>query len=176
LDFISPHLFRKMNSDAALRMSRLVLPNMISKKKGVILNVGSLASRVNLFLTPYASDKARLNSITISMNLEYRDNGIQVGCALGGKISSPSAEGLFSSTSKKVYNQPHFVSVDVVTPENFAENSLKFFGYDIIYVPCWIHAFQLSMVNSLPDFLVLPGLFAEFKQLQKEYGKLKKGE
>jgi len=155
--------FRKLNSGAALTMSQAVLPSMISRKKGVILNTGSLSSVVNVYLSPYGSDKAGLNSLTETMALEFAGFGIEVGCALGGKIASPSADGHFNG-----------FQADVVSAEKFAEASLDMFGAQVVYVPFWVHAIQSFFIKNLPRFITQQGIIKQFNILKKDYDALQK--
>lgn len=129
---------RKMNIESTMRMTRIFLPPMISRKKGVILNIGSLASRFGQFLIPYSSSKAKLNSFTESLAAEYAHEGVAIQCMLGGKISTPAMK-----------NPP--VSIDVPSAERFAEDCIYHLGYgESVVVPYWFHAFQVWSVTLLP--------------------------
>jgi len=63
---------------------RAVLPGMLERRAGVIINVSSVATRgVNRL--PYAAAKGGVNAITASLAMEYAAHGIRVcGVAPGG--------------------------------------------------------------------------------------------
>jgi dihydroxycyclohexadiene carboxylate dehydrogenase len=68
---------------------RAVLPGMLERQAGVIINVSSIATRgVNRL--PYAAAKGGVNAITASLAMEYAAHGIRVcGVAPGGTEAPP---------------------------------------------------------------------------------------
>ncbi len=63
---------------------RAVLPHMLKRGGGVIVNVSSVATR-GVNRVPYAAAKGGVNAITASLAFEYADQGIRVvGTAPGG--------------------------------------------------------------------------------------------
>jgi dihydroxycyclohexadiene carboxylate dehydrogenase len=68
---------------------RAVLPGMLDRGAGVIVNVSSVATRgVNRL--PYAAAKGGVNAITASLAMEYAAHGIRVcGVAPGGTEAPP---------------------------------------------------------------------------------------
>ena len=54
---------------------RAVLPFMVKKKKGVIVNVSSIATR-SIHRVPYAAAKGGVNALTASIAMEQTGNGI----------------------------------------------------------------------------------------------------
>jgi short-subunit dehydrogenase len=66
-----------LNFCAALAMTQLVVPGMRERREGVIVNVGSVASRVNLpWLPLYSASKSALDSLTRSLRLELKRDGV----------------------------------------------------------------------------------------------------
>jgi dihydroxycyclohexadiene carboxylate dehydrogenase len=67
---------------------RAVLPHMISRKSGVIVNVASVATRgVNRI--PYAAAKGGVNAITAALALEAAPHGIRVVATAPGGTEAP---------------------------------------------------------------------------------------
>ena len=61
-----------------------VLPHMLERRQGVIVNVSSVATR-GVHRVPYAAAKGGVNAITASLAFEYAEHGIRVvGTAPGG--------------------------------------------------------------------------------------------
>ena len=58
---------------------RAVLPFMLEQKRGVIVNVSSVATR-SINRVPYAAAKGGVNALTASLAFEYAEQGIRV-CA-----------------------------------------------------------------------------------------------
>jgi short-subunit dehydrogenase len=58
-------------------LSRLVLPGMIERRQGHIINISSLAGRAGpAFQEPYAATKAALVGFTSSLRSTYRGTGV----------------------------------------------------------------------------------------------------
>jgi dihydroxycyclohexadiene carboxylate dehydrogenase len=69
--------------------SRAVLPGMLERQGGVIVNVSSVATR-GVNRVPYAAAKGGVNAITACLAFEYAQHGIRVcGVAPGGTGASP---------------------------------------------------------------------------------------
>jgi dihydroxycyclohexadiene carboxylate dehydrogenase len=68
---------------------RAVLPDMLDRRAGVIVNVSSVATR-GVNRVPYAAAKGGVNAITASLAMEYAAQGIRVcGVAPGGTEAPP---------------------------------------------------------------------------------------
>jgi dihydroxycyclohexadiene carboxylate dehydrogenase len=89
--------YRESEIEAEIRRSlfptlwccRAVLPHMIERRQGVIVNVSSVATR-GVHRVPYAAAKGGVNAITASLAFEYAEHGIRVvGTAPGGTEAPP---------------------------------------------------------------------------------------
>ena len=67
---------------------RAVLPFMVKKKKGVIVNVSSIATR-SIHRVPYAAAKGGVNALTASIALEQAGNGIRINATAPGGTEAP---------------------------------------------------------------------------------------
>ena len=68
---------------------RAVLPAMLAQRRGVIVNVSSVATR-GINRVPYSAAKGGVNAITASLAMEYAEHGIRVcGVAPGGTQAPP---------------------------------------------------------------------------------------
>jgi dihydroxycyclohexadiene carboxylate dehydrogenase len=67
---------------------RAVLPFMIERRRGTIVNVSSVASR-GLNRAPYAAAKGGVNALTASLAWEYAEHGIRVVATAPGGIEAP---------------------------------------------------------------------------------------
>jgi len=73
-----------------VRLMRLLLPDMIKRKNGVIVNVASTAGlRPLAGMTAYGTIKAGLISLTQSLALEFASSGIRVNCVCPGIVETP---------------------------------------------------------------------------------------
>jgi dihydroxycyclohexadiene carboxylate dehydrogenase len=67
---------------------RAVLPSMVKKKKGVIVNVSSIATR-SIYRVPYAAAKGGVNALTASIAMEQVGNGIRINATAPGGTEAP---------------------------------------------------------------------------------------
>jgi 2-keto-3-deoxy-L-fuconate dehydrogenase len=81
-----------LNVRAAYRMIRAFLPGMLTRRKGTIVNVGSIASSIigvpNRFI--YGVTKAALLGLTKSVAVEYVTKGIRCNAICPGTVETPS--------------------------------------------------------------------------------------
>jgi 3-oxoacyl-[acyl-carrier protein] reductase len=80
------------NLIGTFRMTRAVLPMMIDKKSGVIVNVASVQGMKALEKVPlavYDATKAGVIMFTKSIALEYGPHNIRVNCVCPGTVKSP---------------------------------------------------------------------------------------
>ncbi|MGQ0622514.1 MAG: 1,6-dihydroxycyclohexa-2,4-diene-1-carboxylate dehydrogenase [Panacagrimonas sp.] len=62
-----------------------VLPGMIRRRAGVIVNVGSVATR-GIYRVPYAASKGGVEAITTTLALETAQFGLRVNCVAPGGV------------------------------------------------------------------------------------------
>jgi benzoate/toluate 1,2-dioxygenase reductase subunit len=67
---------------------RAVLPSMVERGQGVIVNVSSAATR-GIHRIPYSAAKGGINAITASLAVEYADVGIRVVATAPGGTEGP---------------------------------------------------------------------------------------
>ncbi len=89
-----------LNLMSVLRMTRAVLPGMIARKAGRIINIGSTAGLVGDYLLPvYSTAKAAVHGFTKVLAKEVGQHGITVNCVApyGTLADDPAA---FSAGSR----------------------------------------------------------------------------
>ncbi|KAI6026910.1 hypothetical protein PISMIDRAFT_121733 [Pisolithus microcarpus 441] len=79
----------EVNTFAALRVTNAVVPSMIERREGLIINIGSIGGIVTTpWNTLYCAAKAALHSITEGLSMELRPFGIKVMLVAPGGIKS----------------------------------------------------------------------------------------
>jgi short-subunit dehydrogenase len=80
----------KLNLRAPMILSRLVLPPMIAKGEGAIINVGSISGKTGeANAAAYAASKFGLIGFTQSLYEEVREYGVKVAVILPGFVNTP---------------------------------------------------------------------------------------
>ena len=89
----------QLNLSAAVRASRAVLPGMIERRYGRIVNLGSKAGRFgSLFAgANYAAAKGAVQAMTRQLAMEYGPHGITVNCVAPGLILTERTRGFYAS-------------------------------------------------------------------------------
>ncbi|KAL4063889.1 hypothetical protein V8B97DRAFT_1928126 [Scleroderma yunnanense] len=79
----------ELNTFAALRVSNAVIPSMVKRQEGLIINIGSIAG---IITTPwnalYCAAKTALHSITEGLSMELKPFGIKVMLVAPGGVKS----------------------------------------------------------------------------------------
>lgn len=78
-----------VNLEAPMILTRLVLPEMLEKKRGHIVNISSLAGKGGpAFQEAYAASKAGLISFTASLRATYRGSGAGASVIIPGFVEA----------------------------------------------------------------------------------------
>lgn len=79
--------------------SRAVLPHMIARRRGVIVNTASATSLVGLAeRAAYGASKGAVLSFTRCLAVDHVDQGIRVNCVCPGSIDTPWVERLLAES------------------------------------------------------------------------------
>jgi short-subunit dehydrogenase len=103
-----------VNIVALTTLTRALLPAMIQKKRGAILNVSSTAGFLPIRnLAIYAATKAYVTSFSEGIRAEVRKTGITVTALCPGPVGTEFSEVAQRSSGKKERPRPSFVRVPV---------------------------------------------------------------
>ncbi len=79
----------RVNLEAPMILSRLVLPEMLARKRGFIVNISSLAGKSGpAYQEPYAATKAGLIQFTSSLRATYRGSGVSASVIVPGFVEA----------------------------------------------------------------------------------------
>jgi 3-oxoacyl-[acyl-carrier protein] reductase len=93
----------KTNVNGAFYVCKILLPSMIKKKNGAVVNISSITGLVgNIGQANYAASKGALISFTKSLSLEVARYNIRVNCVAPGLVKSAMTEGLDEAELKKL--------------------------------------------------------------------------
>lgn len=77
-----------VNLTAPMLLARAVLPGMVERRRGHIVNIASMAAKVPTpYEVPYAASKAGLVHFTESLRSEYRGRGVSASSICPGFVS-----------------------------------------------------------------------------------------
>jgi NAD(P)-dependent dehydrogenase (short-subunit alcohol dehydrogenase family) len=80
-----------INVGSVYRTARAVLPNMLERGGGAIVNISSLAAirYVGYPYFAYYAAKAAVNQATVALAMQYAGQGIRANCIMPGLIDTP---------------------------------------------------------------------------------------
>lgn len=79
----------RVNLEAPMILSRLLLPEMVERKRGYIVSISSLAGKSGpAFEEPYAATKAGLIAFTSSLRATYRRHGVSASVIVPGFVEA----------------------------------------------------------------------------------------
>ncbi|KAM3927296.1 very-long-chain 3-oxoacyl-CoA reductase-B-like [Leptodactylus fuscus] len=127
------------NMTSAVQMTRIVLPKMIQRKKGLIINVSSeMGNHPYPMMAMYSATKAFLDFFSRALNIEYKSKGITVQSVMPLAVSTNMTQNL----------QTNLLVID---SKAFAREALNTVGYTHRTSGCLSHAIQsyfLSLIIS----------------------------
>ncbi|KAH7387475.1 hypothetical protein KP509_16G024600 [Ceratopteris richardii] len=134
----------RMNVEVIVRMVQIVIPHMLKRKRGAIVNIGSGSASVlpsDPLYALYAGTKGFIDIFSRNLSVEYKNSGIDVQCQaplhVATKLASIRRSSLFCPS-----------------PNSYAQSGVKWIGYESLCCPYWPHSLLWKLVNLLPHSLV----------------------
>jgi short-subunit dehydrogenase len=145
MDMIHVHLL------ASVRLTRAVLPGMIARNRGAIINVSSMAGFVPLpENVTYCATKAYLNSFSQALQIELAGTGVQVQALCPG-FTYTEFHGPPGPTG---YNRGFIPKALWMSAEDVVDGSLKALERDkIVYVPGLKNRLLAMIIHLSPIWL-----------------------
>jgi short-subunit dehydrogenase len=117
LDAARIHETIRVNLEAPMMLTRLVLPGMLARRRGHIVNISSLAGAAKpAFQEPYSATKAGLISFTGAVRASYRAQGVSASVVIPGFVEA----GIYERLSKVAGRQAPLL-LGTCTPERVAK-------------------------------------------------------
>lgn len=116
-----------VNLLAPMLLTRAVLPGMLDRECGHIVNISSLAGKIGLpFQTPYAGTKAGLIMFSHSLRTELIDKPVGVSVVCPGFVSD---SGMFARQTKNSVDVP--MTLKPTTPDKVVDAVIKAIRQDL---------------------------------------------
>jgi short-subunit dehydrogenase len=131
------------NISPVLLMTHLVLPQMVSRGRGVIINISSLSALKPIpRLSAYSASKAFVDHFSRGLSFEYKSKGIIIQSLIPSFIYSP-----LSPLSQRLSSIP-LIAPNHETYAKFAINTIGFTNRTTGYIP---HEFQYFLHSLIPE-------------------------
>ncbi|GAB0087133.1 very-long-chain 3-oxoacyl-CoA reductase [Sergentomyia squamirostris] len=121
-------------------MCRLVMPGMVERKRGVVINIASLSAKIpNPLLTVYAATKAFVDKMSEDLQTEYRKDRIVIQSVLPG----------FVATNMSKIKRPTWLAPSAERYVQCALRRLGIAGHTTGYYP---HALMKLVIDTMAFF------------------------
>ncbi|XP_054806499.1 very-long-chain 3-oxoacyl-CoA reductase 1-like [Prosopis cineraria] len=134
----------KVNVEGTTKVTHTVLPGMLQRKKGAIVNIGSGAAIVipsDPLYAVYAATKAYIDQFSRCLYVEYKNSGIDVQCQVP----------LYVATKMASIKRSSFF---VPSTDGYAKAGMRWIGYEPRCTPYWPHSILWALAHGLPESLV----------------------
>jgi 17beta-estradiol 17-dehydrogenase / very-long-chain 3-oxoacyl-CoA reductase len=143
LEDVNVEQLMTLNVNSTTNMTRLVLPGMISRKRGTVVSIGSAAGvSTSPLLSQYGAAKSYIAMFSRAMNEEYKAFNISFQCQVP----------LFVTTKLAKLKKTSFF---IPSPSTYAKSAVAAIGYDSLISPYWTHALQIWFLMNAPEWLVV---------------------
>ena len=110
-------------------MTNMVLPGMLSKGKGVIVNFGSFVGEANCPMpTVYPTTKAFCHKLTRDLQVWYKDSGIIFQTVIPGVVGSPMA---FNAHSTLLIPSPEQYTSSLIKTVGWVDTTCGYIPHDL---------------------------------------------
>jgi len=152
-DFSTYEIMLKVHNLALIKLCHVVLPSMISKGKGLIINVSSLSA-----FTPfpanavYSASKALVKLFTESIHLELQGTGVRVQALCPGMTRTDFHEKM-GFNRNTIYKDKGMMKA--MTPEEVVDISLQYLEKDkVLCVPGGNNKVSRFLLKVSPQALI----------------------
>ncbi|XP_059482170.1 hydroxysteroid dehydrogenase-like protein 1 isoform X1 [Neocloeon triangulifer] len=145
-----------LNICALTDLVHIVLPQMKSRGRGLIVNVSSVAALApNPFSSIYAASKAYVHSFSEAIKVECQGTGVEVQTLAPGYVDTDFIQ-------SNVHLLPGLFNP---SPESFSKSAVATIGHMKWTSGYWSHELQSASLQLLPEFLrqIVMTLFVDTK-------------
>ncbi|KAL8150108.1 hypothetical protein V2J09_019916 [Rumex salicifolius] len=131
----------KVNVEGTTKVTHAILPVMLKRKKGAIVNIGSGSATVipsDPLYAVYAATKAYVDQFSRSLYVEYKKMGIDVQCQVP----------LYVATKMASIKRSSFM---VPSSEGYAKAGIEYIGYEPCCTPYWPHSLLWGVARCIPE-------------------------
>jgi len=130
-----------VNVRSTLFLTKLVLPGMLRKNKGAIVNVSSVIAFIpGNFFSVYGAGKALIDKFTETLQYEYRKTNLVIQCLNPGPVKT-------QATVKAGGRKVQRMKLDAV---KFVASSIRTLGFSKNTCGYWGHGLLVTIASLLP--------------------------
>ncbi|TVU29411.1 hypothetical protein EJB05_20976, partial [Eragrostis curvula] len=134
----------RVNVEGVTRVTHAVLPGMVERKRGAVINIGSGAASAvpsDPLYSVYVGTKAYVDQFSKCLYVEYKSKGIHVQC------QAP----MYIATKMSNIRKSSFV---VPSADTYARAAVRHIGHEPRCTPYWPHSVMWFLISLLPESLL----------------------
>ncbi|KAI7845568.1 hypothetical protein COHA_000857 [Chlorella ohadii] len=137
-------------------LTKMVLAGMRERKRGLIINVGSIIANFDApLVAAYGASKRFLDNLSVSVNAEYEQFGVRVQNLWAGSVAT-KMPGIKTA------------SLAVPSPATWAAAAMRQLGREDSITPYWVHAVIDGMMRATPTSVLNRNVRAAMQQKRLE--------
>ncbi|XP_047083409.1 very-long-chain 3-oxoacyl-CoA reductase 1-like [Lolium rigidum] len=143
----------RVNLWALTEVTAAVLPGMVERGRGAVVNIGSGSSEaIPSFplYSVYAASKRYVAQFSRSLYVEYRSKGIDVQCQAPLFVDTKMTAGVGGSRKR----QGLLSRLTVPTSDAYAGAAARWIGHGQVCIPNLVHRLQWCLCRVMPDHLL----------------------
>jgi hypothetical protein len=142
-------LLVRLNCEAVVFLTHVLLPQLRASKEGVVLNVASAAAfQPTPFMSVYGASKAFVLSFSEGLAEELRDAGVFVGAYCPGPVDTEFGE--VAGAGERSDAVPQVLSAEGAAKEALAQIARR----EVVFVPKALYRLATSASRFLPRSVV----------------------
>lgn len=125
------------NIFSVTNMCKIVMPGMVERRRGVVVNISSLSAEIpSPLITVYGASKAFVDKFSSDLAAEYSKYGITIQCLLPGYVATN-----MSKIRSETWMAPF--------PKKYVEDAIKTVGIKERTTGYFPHSLLCGVVNAL---------------------------
>ncbi|XP_059491141.1 very-long-chain 3-oxoacyl-CoA reductase [Neocloeon triangulifer] len=125
------------NITSVTHMTHVVLPQMVKRRRGVVINVSSTTALIpSPLLSVYSASKAFVDKFTEDLRIEYASKGIVIQCILPGYVATA-----MSRIKKSTFMAPF--------PDKYVGHAITSIGLEDRTTGYWPHNLLIMVVDFI---------------------------
>ncbi|XP_067933656.1 very-long-chain 3-oxoacyl-CoA reductase-like [Watersipora subatra] len=118
-----------VNCVSMTNMTALVLPHMLEKRKGVIVNLSSIASYGFIGTATYSATKAYASKISEMVQRTYKDSGVIIQTIEPGMVETPMVMVAYKEDSPRIDFMDKALKYSAISADTFVKSAINTIGW-----------------------------------------------
>jgi 17beta-estradiol 17-dehydrogenase / very-long-chain 3-oxoacyl-CoA reductase len=158
-----PSKIVRVNLMSCVKMIELILPGMIKRDRGIVVNIGSVTGwRPLPYMSTYPATKAAISFFTNCLVDEFAHTNVKIQCLIP----------LLVATKIASYEEKEANGIWVTDTRSYAKQAVNIIGNFPLSTGCFLHDVQIAF-GALVSFWLFKQIFVPFGMLRIHRNRVK---